>query len=97
MGIDILSLAEQALATAYDDLGKTDLGDCVRGGRKYLQLIDVSGQGLPYWPSFKGFLRSFDPSADHHAQTKAEWVRQARFKYADDEGLQTLIRRSRGE
>ena len=88
MGDNALTSTEVALARAYDDLGRSDLGDCVRGGKKYQRLLFSVGFDIN-WKAFKGLRELFD-GLHYSQETEDEWRSRMAKKYADHEACRAL-------
>ena len=85
-----LSPSEDALARAYDRLGRSDLGGCVRNGKKYHQLLFCVGFSTSY-RFFRGLRKSFHADS-LKAKTEEEWMAGAQARFGEDEGLKALRR-----
>ena len=82
---------ELELAKAYDALGRPDLGDCVRGGKKYQRL----GFAVEYtnWEFLRQLCKLFKREMLGD-RTKEGFEAAAREKYAEDPRLQLLLARA---
>ena len=79
------------LAGTYDELGRSDLGDCVRGGKKYQRLLSPN---LRY-ESFKALVPFFPKAAPLHGNEDT-FRREVEKKYEGDETLRDLIQKEKG-
>jgi len=86
------------LIDEYEKLGRNDMADAVRGGRKYHRLASMIGRGddAPWrieeiWGLRDAFLGADDP--EPRPATLQDFVASAKVKFAADPGLQALMAR----
>nr|XP_031863149.1 uncharacterized protein CI109_001628 [Kwoniella shandongensis]KAA5530221.1 hypothetical protein CI109_001628 [Kwoniella shandongensis] len=94
---DRLSEREIALIEAYEELGRPDLGDHVRSGRKFRLLAEVMRTADDV-ENLNALRQAFLGSTNDNAQppeTIEEWVRIATLRYSQDSGLATILSRAR--
>ncbi|WWD08812.1 hypothetical protein V865_006925 [Kwoniella europaea PYCC6329] len=92
---DMFSPREYALIEAYQSLGRDDLADCVKNGRKYQRLIYFLKcmfiNVLEVNAIRKAFLKIPDEVDDGMPKTEEEWVEKMLIKWQEDEGLRYLV------
>ncbi|WVQ62804.1 uncharacterized protein L199_000953 [Kwoniella botswanensis] len=95
---DMFSPREYALIEAYQSLGRDDLADCVKNGRKYQRLIYflkcMFTNVLELNAIRKAFLKIPDEVDDDMPKTEEEWVEKMLIKWQEDEGLRYLVENS---
>ncbi|OCF58134.1 hypothetical protein L486_04164 [Kwoniella mangroviensis CBS 10435] len=92
---DVFSPREYALIEAYQSLGRDDLADCVKVGRKYQRLIYflkcMFTNVLELNAIRKAFLKIPDEDIDDFPKTEEEWVEKMSIKWRDEKGLRGLV------
>jgi hypothetical protein len=88
---------ETLLCEAYERLGRADLAECVRNGRIFHRLDDITG----YWDStwgeectlgrLNGLTRAFRGEDSQSLKTVAEWIKWAAGKHSKAEGFDTIV------
>lgn len=78
-GNNELSPYEAKLAEAYDELGRTDLGDCVRKGKLYQRLSMIIGQP-PDWVQIQA-LQELVRGRKGDEKNLKEWLDGLRVRY----------------
>jgi hypothetical protein len=71
-------------------LGRQDLADAVRGGRKWHRLDDLLGGNPPDYEGAVGLRLAFNPTAAVPVSKEA-WIKEAMVKYGRDEGLHYIL------
>lgn len=94
-----LTLFELALIGAYKELGRPDLAEYVRQGKKYQHLYN--SRGMHHRPEVtelhwarKGFCPA-DPGPEEVPESWAVWVDTMKVRYKDDQGLAKLLEESK--
>ena len=97
-GSNNLTTLDNALASAYDILGRPDLGDFVRRGKKYQRLTDLL-QGCPSGvDNLVGLREAFaGPATKTPPTSMRSWVRRAAKRYGADPGVKALLALTGGE
>ncbi|OXG74799.1 hypothetical protein C346_07020 [Cryptococcus neoformans D17-1] len=96
-GLNALGVRELALIEAYRDLGRPELADLVRTGRKYHRLFDVLFRECVTLTTLNALRRAFLGLPDGKQglpQTLKEWIQVAKQNYSTDEHLETMLERS---
>ncbi|WVQ83591.1 hypothetical protein IAT38_005732 [Cryptococcus sp. DSM 104549] len=97
-GSNALGMRELGLIEAYRELGRTDLGEFVRQGRKYHRLFDVLFRETVTLTTLNAMRRAFLGLPDGKAglpQTLKEWIHVAKGRYGpEDENLEIMLARS---
>ena len=88
-GSNELSWKEKALASAYDELGRSDLGDCVRQSKKYQRLQEQVGYTMG-WTELSSFVQAVTGKLPVET-SEEDWLKEARLKFGSDEGLMALL------
>lgn len=87
LGSNELTAWELSLANAYEDLGRGDLAECVRRGKKFQRLRDLLEfdiQEVEHLHAlYRAFVESDLTSADTEPQTVAEWAGIAARRFPD--------------
>jgi len=95
-GINGLTLDVELLIEAYDRLGRPDLAECVRRGRKYQRMNEVLG-GRPDLAQLNGLSEAFlGDKAGEPSKTLDAWKERAMERYGGDEGSKRVMRLSLG-
>lgn len=94
-GSNELGIREKTLIEAYESLGRPDLADCIRHGKKYqrLQLLRF-GHGGASWQQMVATRRAFlglPDDAPGMPATEEEWRAMVIGKHPDDEDLHRLV------
>ncbi|WVQ94462.1 hypothetical protein IAU59_001541 [Kwoniella sp. CBS 9459] len=91
---DVLVKPELCLIEAYTAAGRPDLGDCVRGGRKYHRLnhfMRFPNSGYINLNALRrAFLNQPDDMSDQ-PESQEEWIALKKEEFKDDEGLTWLL------
>lgn len=87
------SVWEVILIEAYERLGRTDLADFVRNGKKYLRLERVTHPLMADIEEMIGLRGAFGAEGEDEVRPKTmvQWVAMARERYRGDEGLEGLM------
>ncbi|WVO17988.1 hypothetical protein L204_105686 [Cryptococcus depauperatus] len=96
-GYNALGVREVTLIEAYRDLGRSDLADHVRNGRKYHRLFDVLFREYVTLTTLNALRRAFLGLPDGRQglpQTLKEWIQEAKTNYAEDQNLAIMLQRS---
>ena len=93
-GDNSLGPLEIAISQAYDELGRADLGDCVRDGKVFQRLQFAVGFS-PSWETYCATVELLTgrPPAQELIE---EWMDHGEGKWAGDEGLETMLARGPG-
>ena len=83
-----MSQAEELLATTYVELGRSDLADCVRQGRRYQRMLNATS-GLRY-ESFKDLVALF-PGTEPLPNDKELLQHRLEKKFSKDPKLIELL------
>lgn len=95
-GSDELSQDELEFAAIFEQKGRSDMAGYIRQGRKMQRFLGFNGGGVPgdvdeHKVTFQAMRRAW---ADGEEIEEYEvWKEAASVQYADDEGLQSLLRR----
>ncbi len=81
---------EEDLVQELHVLGREDLAEAVRGGRKWHRLEDLLGGNPPEYEGAVGLRLAFNPAADVPVSKEA-WIKEAMVKYGSDEGLHYIF------
>ena len=79
--------AEEALIQAYEDLGRPDLGGCVRRGRLFHRLQELLR--IPLWTEYKLWFALISDS--YLPGEQRQWLETKKTQYSHDDGLQALL------
>lgn len=86
-----MSTLEIALASSYDSLGRRDLGDFVRGGKKYQRLNDMLSGHSQSVDGLNALRQAITGVVDDAPpKSMRSWVKRAGKKYRRDAGVQLL-------
>ena len=88
-GNNQLARGEIALAEVYDGLGRPDLAECVRGGKKYQRLFG-SMASAPQLKELQALRNAFTGEIGK-AESMEDWCVEAKERYKDDEGLKRVM------
>lgn len=96
-GLNALGVRELALIEAYRNLGRPELADLVRTGRKYHRLFDVLFRECVTLTTLNALRRAFLGLPDGRQglpQTLKEWIQVAKQNFSTDEHLEEMLERS---
>lgn len=101
-GDNALSKEETLLCEAYEALGRSDLSDCVKGGRVFHRLEQITGCWRPSSVGEVGVLAILNGLTDamlgaqsgYLPQTLDHWIQEAMAVHAEDPDLPLMIRRN---
>lgn len=88
---------EEFLCEAYQNQGRPDLADCVRGGRRYQRLDHLLFNWVPYWGekeavgSLNALRKAFIDDDTHLPKTLPEWVKWAKGMQEGDPELAAVV------
>lgn len=86
-----MSTLEIALASSYDSLGRRDLGDFVRGGKKYQRLNDMLSGHSQSIDSLNALRQAITGVVDEvPPKSKESWMKRAGKRYRRDAGVVLL-------
>lgn len=90
-GDNTLNEHEIYFAGLFDQKGRTDLGDMMRGSRRWQRFPFSCGDEERFEARFQAFRECFveDPTS---LSSFANWKKDALARYAEDPGLQALLR-----
>jgi hypothetical protein len=88
---------EDLLSEAYEHLGRSDLAECIRGGRRYHRLADI----LLHWDpclgekralgQLTGLTRAFEGEDKNLPTTLGDWVDWAKETHKGESDLELII------
>jgi len=94
-GDNRLSLIEEMLADSYVELGRPDLAEFVRNGKKYQRLDQLTKIWLQPWEALNAARRAVlgmdEDEAPGQPQGWDAWIDAAKERYSDDAGLKALL------
>lgn len=86
-----MSTLEIALASSYDSLGRRDLGDFVRGGKKYQRLNDMLSGHSQSVDGLNALRQAITGVVDDAApKSMRSWLKRAGKRYRGDIGVKLL-------
>ncbi|WWD19793.1 hypothetical protein CI109_104257 [Kwoniella shandongensis] len=83
---------EHLLMKDYQDLGRPDLADCVKEGKKYQFLNDLVGEE-PQMVLMDGLRETFSKERKKFAMEQ-EWEEWAKKVFSEDQGLKDLLKKA---
>jgi len=98
-GSNNLTLEELLLCEVYEEMGRSDLADCVKKGRIYHRLIEATDAWDPTSLNDKQMLAILNGATDAFLgdqagelpKTMDEWVKQAMLEFKDDPDLPAIL------
>ncbi|WVQ94453.1 hypothetical protein IAU59_001532 [Kwoniella sp. CBS 9459] len=96
-GSNAVGANEKLLITAYEDLGRPDLAELVRSGRKWHRLFQVLVLSRRDVKTLNSLHRAFaglpEDEMDDGPKSIREWTKMRLLKFRDDPGLKVLRQR----
>ncbi|WVW79918.1 hypothetical protein I302_101888 [Kwoniella bestiolae CBS 10118] len=89
-----LSHREEALVAAYGSLGRPDLADCIKGGRRYSRLMSSLRHNWASVEDLRAIRKGFGIEVGQKypmRESKEDWMGRMTLKYKDDEGLKCFL------
>jgi hypothetical protein len=98
-GNNDLTLEELLLCEVYEEMGRSDLAECVKKGRIYHRLIEATDAWDPTSLTDKQMLAILNGVTDAFLgdqagelpKTMDDWVKQAKLEFKDDPDLPAIL------